>query len=387
MRIKKLQFKNLSQQWEIKEIVFFELTLLVGISGVGKTQILEAINTIKRIAYGNSLNGVEWKVEFESLSGINYEWSGKFEKLAKKSLIDDDSRLSFLKKNDKLPKPKIKQEYLYVDETLLAKRESGSIFFKNEKMPKLSTDESLLSIFKEESKIKPAYEAFDKIVYRDHTIPRLGLSYASRSIDKLSKEYTTLDKIRSSDLDTSEKLFCVYKNVPKVFNEIKDKFIDVFNQVIDIKIEYIRDDDLPSFLFEAPLIQIKEKNVRGWIPQTRMSSGMFRTLIHISELYLWDKGTVILIDEFENSLGVNCIDVLTEDLLFENDRIQFIATSHHPYIINKIPYEYWKIVTRKGGLIHTYDANKFNLGESSHERFMNLVNLPNYAEGIDFEAN
>ncbi len=110
---------------------------------------------------------------------------------------------------------------------------------------------------------------------------------------------------------------------------------------------------------------------------------MIRTFIHISEMYLLSKGTVVLIDEFENSLGVNCIDILTEDLIYEHSRLQFIATSHHPYIINKIPYDYWKIVTRKGGKIKAFNAKEFKLGDSSHERFINLINLPEYKKGIE----
>lgn len=94
-------------------------------------------------------------------------------------------------------------------------------------------------------------------------------------------------------------------------------------------------------------IYIKEKGVSHWIHQGQISSGMLKTLLHISELYLSTQDTVILIDEFENSLGINCIDVVTE-LLLENRNMQFIITSHHPYIINNIPMEYWKIVTRRG---------------------------------------
>ena len=108
---------------------------------------------------------------------------------------------------------------------------------------------------------------------------------------------------------------------------------------------------------------------------------MLKTLMHISELYLSAEGTVILIDEFENSLGVNCIDILS-DLLFDNRKLQFIITSHHPYIINKIGMEYWKIVTRKGGVVTARDAKDYNLGKSRHQAFMQLINLEAYKEGI-----
>jgi AAA15 family ATPase/GTPase len=138
-----------------------------------------------------------------------------------------------------------------------------------------------------------------------------------------------------------------------------------------------------SFILDFP-IQIKEKGVNNWIFQNNISSGMLKTLIHISELYLSPEGTVILIDEFENSLGINCIDVVT-DLLVENRNIQFILTSHHPYIINNIGMEHWKIVTRKGGVVTVIDAKDLNLGKSRHQAFMQLINLEEYSEGIKVE--
>ena len=80
--------------------------------------------------------------------------------------------------------------------------------------------------------------------------------------------------------------------------------------------------------------QIKEIGVPEWIGPECISSGMFKSLVHISELYLSTDGTLFLIDEFENSLGINCIDELTTDILQSGRKLQFILTSHHPYIIN-----------------------------------------------------
>ncbi|MFM6268539.1 MAG: AAA family ATPase, partial [Dolichospermum sp.] len=112
-----------------------------------------------------------------------------------------------------------------------------------------------------------------------------------------------------------------------------------------------------------------------WIREDRMSSGMLRTLIHLSEIYLSNPGTVILINEFENSLGINCINILTDDLIHENKTLQFLATSHHPYIINNIPYEYWKIVTRKDGHINIRNASDYHLGKSKQEAFTQLMKI------------
>jgi predicted ATPase len=120
---------------------------------------------------------------------------------------------------------------------------------------------------------------------------------------------------------------------------------------------------------------IKENSVAQWIEESRISSGMQRVISHLCQLRLSKKGTVILLDEFENSLGTNCIDILTEDLVHENSGIQYIATSHHPYIINNIPYEYWKIVTRVGGRIIVKDATDYNLGDSKQDAFIRLTRV------------
>jgi predicted ATPase len=136
------------------------------------------------------------------------------------------------------------------------------------------------------------------------------------------------------------------------------------------------------FFDTYPFLEIKEKGVSKWINQSSLSSGMYKTFMHISELFVLPRGTVVLIDEFENSLGVNCIDVLTEDLLQESRNIQFIVTSHHPYIINNISPKYWKIVTRKGGTVTTKDAKNLGFDKSKHKAFLQLLNLEEYSEGV-----
>jgi predicted ATPase len=379
MKIHNLTYKDTIQKWEVLNIDFFNLTLLVGISGVGKTQILNSILRMKSIASGKSLNGVEWKISFTN-ENKNYTWEGKFDSIENHQ--DHFSALLF--EEEDIVQPKIIYETIYLNEELISKRENNDIEFLNNKMPKLSSEESLLSIFKEEDSIKFAYEGFRKIVFRDHTEKEGTFSlFRFSEIEKYTSKYKTLEEIRNSDLNTIQKLHCLFTNSEDEFNVIVENYKDVFPQIDDVKVAPIEGENVHSLIRRLPIIQFKEQYVEKWITQNEMSSGMLRTFLHISEMFLFSKGTVILIDEFENSLGVNCINVLTEDLVFENSRLQFIATSHHPYIINKIPYKYWKIVTRKGGQIKTHDANDFDLGSSNHERFLNLVNLPQYKYGIE----
>lgn len=168
-----------------------------------------------------------------------------------------------------------------------------------------------------------------------------------------------------------------------LFQSIKNRYIDIFPQVEDIRIvRQTASRDL-SHMMDEYMIQIKERGVTEWIPQQDISSGMLRSLMQICEIYLCPEGSVLLMDEFENSLGVNCIDELTNDILSAKRNVQFILTSHHPYIINNIPYQNWKIVTRKGGKVTVKNASDYRIGESKHDYFMQLLQLEEFSNGVD----
>lgn len=376
MKLKSIKYINNEQEWGFEKVDFFDLTLLVGVSGVGKTQILRSIYALKKIAKGSNENGVKWEVEFETLKGNTYFWRGEFE-----NLKSQDELLELIGSDKEVIKPKIIFEEIILNERTIIERNQERFTFNGNEMPKLISTESAINILKEEELISDLYDNFKLIIYRDHT-QKEGVRFSRFSIERLKKKYTNFQEIKESDLETFDKLGLVYDIEKSVFEEIKSHFIGVFPQVEDLKVEPIKDNELSNFIFEATIIQIKEVGVQKWIPHNRMSSGMLRTLLHIAEMYLWNEGTIILIDEFENSLGLNCIDVLTEDLIYDDNNIQFIATSHHPYIINKIPFDYWKIVTRKGGIIKTFDAKEFDMGNSHHDRFMSLINHPFYKQGI-----
>ena len=377
MKLLSLKYTNTEQEWELEKINFFDLTLLLGVSGVGKTQILHSIYTLKQIARGKSENGVKWELNFQTLNANNYIWKGEFENINTKNDFLPQ-QITNLKERIK---PRILFEQIYLNGKIIIDRTVEKFDFNGTEMPKLISTESAINILKEEELIKEIYESFKLIILRNHR-QNENIRISNSFFNNSKNIYKTSQEIKESGLDTLYKLVLIYDISKNTFEEIKTRFIEVFPQIENIKVETIKDDYLLRNIFETKEIQIKETGVQKWIPHNRMSSGMWRTLLHIAEMYLCNEGTVILIDEFENSLGINCIDVLTEDIIYENNNIQFIATSHHPYIINKIPYDYWKIVTRKGSLIKTFDAKDFDLGRSHHDRFMSLINHPFYKQGI-----
>jgi predicted ATPase len=385
MRINSFRYYNKALEWKLEPLKFNDFTLLIGASGVGKTQILDAILALKEIADGASLKGVEWEIEFETVNQLKYKWEGSFEN---KGI---DTHLYRLEDKEKIPernKPRILYENVYVNKKQIVKRTRDEIIFNEGKTPRLSQQESVIKLLKEEDTITPAFLGFKKIIFNDYPESRTsGVPFNIFDVQKLLKKYQTLESIRESDEDMKTKLFLAYKNVPSAFKKIKEHFIEFFPQVENIKIEPLETEgDMPLFIKEKPFIQIREAGVKEWIYQFRVSSGMFRTLMHIGELYLASEGTVILIDEFENSLGINCIDELTAELLSAGRNLQFIITSHHPYIINNIDFKHWKLVTRNKGKVKTLEPETLSLGKSKHDAFIQLINLDQYKNGIGIEA-
>ncbi|MFN4955795.1 MAG: AAA family ATPase, partial [Aphanizomenon sp.] len=141
----------------------------------------------------------------------------------------------------------------------------------------------------------------------------------------------------------------------------------------DVRVSSKRDSDGDFLLF----FEIQENGLEDWIPQQRISSGMFRTLIFLIEVISAPKESVILIDEFENSLGINCMAELTDFLLDKSPDVQFILTSHHPYIINNIPWKTWQIVSKSGNKVRVKKASDIPALDtaSSLDKFTQLINL------------
>ncbi len=376
MKINRIEYHDTHSGWHLCPADFSRqnLALLVGVSAAGKTRILEAIMNLKKIANGSSMNGIKWDITFTSGTdeATEYRWQGEFEN---KELTEEDHF-------NKGGQFQVIHEELSSSKRKIIKRDQAGITFNGVRTPKLSPFQSAVELLHQEDEILPAYSGFKKIVCSDHSDLRFmnrtyGMSFAR--FERLTTS-DTLKTIQDTNLPVEAKLAWVYKNNPEVFHKIKTHFIDIFPQVEDVKVEPVRAKDDPAVITFP--IQIRERGVKQWIHQRTMSSGMLRAFKHLSELYLLPAGSVILIDEFENSLGVNCMDVLTENL-FRNRSLQFIITSHHPYIINNVGVEHWKIVTRKKGVVRVKDAKAFNLGKTKHSAFMELLQLEEYVDGVE----
>lgn len=366
MRIKRLSYKDNITGWNIRDMEFNKFTLLVGASGVGKTQILKAIQTLASIARGRSGNGIEWEVLFD-VDGNEYQWSGAF--------AADESEYSKMLRRKVPAIPVIYEKLTKRGETFVT-RDAEGILYRKVRTVKLEPSKSIVALLKEEDEIRPIFDGFLNISKLDNTSS--SVSFSAGSVFEQAKVETIEDVRRLRFLKPIDKLFMLYKFHLPEFEQIKEEFQSIFPSVVDIRftIENAMED------VSSPVLQIKEEGAEHWILYQNISSGMLRTLSQMVLLKFAKAGDVVLIDEFENSLGVNCINEVAESILEDDENIQFIITSHHPYIINAIGYQKWRIVTRQGSDVSVHSAEELGVGEhSKHERFMQLVQLKAYKTG------
>ncbi|TYQ31175.1 AAA family ATPase [Pseudanabaena sp. UWO310] len=382
MKINNFNFRNNSQNWHLEKTYFDNLNLLVGASGVGKTRILKALYLICNVAQGEvqMLEDVEWSIDFYHL-GQKYRWELKalspnektFSSEQNQSEIVDEKLIKYAEDNESIE--------------ILHRTKIESTLNQNQ-IPKLKRTESAINLLSEEDSITPISEAFKRFIFNETpqsvivSIPfdpsNAPLSLDSKLEGSDSSLYLQKFKVASGNTTTVLKAYFLQRFFPHIFNEIKYTYIEIFPSVQDIKITINREpNNRYSLLFE-----IKETFSETWITQLRISSGMYRTLTYLIEVIAAPEESIIMIDEFENSLGINCMPQLTDFILDKSPNLQFILTSHHPYIINNIPWKTWQLVSRSNGTIRTrkaVDIPELNTA-SSLDKFTQLINLLEHEE-------
>ncbi len=377
MKIISFSYKDNLHQWQLDPVEFSDFNLIVGVSGVGKTQILNSLRTVVDISKGKEFNGIGWKIFYSIDSGRVYRWSGEYETLENEDCEGFDDDIYGISRT-----PRIIKEELESEGELIIERSVSKLKLRGKPMPKLSPYQSALNLLAFEPSVSPAQKAFEQVINSDtvRNVQNTYLYHIHTLADVIAK-FDTLEKIQATKFNTLVKLSLLNHCRPDFFEDIKQEFIGIFPQVEDIKIDTSQQNFEDKTMITHKLM-LKEKGIHGWVDQARISSGMYKTFLQLAQTHLWQRNSVIIIDEFENSLGINCIDSLTDAITSHPGDLQFIITSHHPYIINNISPDHWKVVQRRFDRVTVSDGSSLGLGKSHHDAFIQLINDDRYTDGI-----
>jgi len=372
VRIQKLYVQDIISGITINDITFARLNVLVGVSGAGKTSIITALKRLVSIAEGVSDTGVEWALSFLDDENNDIVWTGK---ISKSWDINSDGALVA---------PFVQETLIVNDQQVFCSNQEG-IEFSGVQLPKLDDKKSLLFHLRNDLNIKKIQSSISSSVIVDVDSRDFSqsekITFFKENLHNEISEFKSKFSIKKlscthKDLSCREKLYYAHEYDKDAFNEFLSIYTSIFPQVKSVNVQAIKTFSHGSDRERALMISLHLKNKRR-VRQGEISSGMFKTMMILSELCFGNNKSPIIIDEIENSLGVNCLpDILSELNMASN---QVIITSHHPRVINEIPVKYWNIVSRQqDGSIVTKKAEEVLPKGSSHEAFLQLINSPEY---------
>ena len=364
VKLKWIEFENLRTGLKIERVVFNDdITLLVGLSGVGKTQILNAIEYSLKLAVNKNLRLEPYNTTLCFQIGEEvYVWSYRIQQDHTEDIFES-KEIKYFFAYEKLQN---------IKGDILMQRTSDTIQVTGyDKVPTPKKDESLLVQYSEDAFVKPIISEMLKLypieIEMDvrGAIAQESFNMFKAKIKESFKENEKQPFEKFSHLPVPLKIYITKEYYPQmsaqIFSAVKELFMEINS------IDIVEDPDREIYMVA---IDVYGKRLL----QHEISNGMLKTIYYIVELITMSKNSLVLIDEFENGLGVNCIDVLAELLLGERRDLQFVITSHHPKIINQISNKKWKIIERDIATVKNFTAEEYGIMHSQHDAYFNLIN-------------
>ena len=268
VRIRWIEFENLKTGLKIERVNFNQdITLLVGLSGVGKTQVLNAVEYSLNLAVDKDVILRPYRVGLGILvNDDEYEWFYEINEIGKDELIiNEESRYEF------------SFEKLLCNGEIIFERKNEKVsVIGYDKVPQPKKDESLILQYSEDENFENLISGIRKLYSVEIELAVRG-GIRSESFSRLKSKVTDTIKNEKnvefkvfSHLPVALKLHIAKRYYPKlyikIFEAVKELFIEI--EDIDVEEDSIREMYLVS-------IQVYGKKLL----QHDISNGMLKTNI------------------------------------------------------------------------------------------------------------
>jgi AAA domain, putative AbiEii toxin, Type IV TA system len=377
VKIRSLVFADPSRSgWSVDRLELGPaMNLFVGASGSGKTRLLNILFNIGLLATKENFYSGTWTLSFEHRD-VRYTW--KYHGAAAE---DPEER-------------QIESEELWVGtpehiERRIFERTPTDFAYEGKTLPRLAKHNSGIYLLREDEAIKPIHEGFSRIMRRrfwsEDLSASVNMQSTPRHVIARLKRRPNLEDLFMLTAPLHVSLYLLKTYFPQEYEVISDQFTRVFPFVERIDIG--RADEVMRMPLGAdiPVAVIKERGISQRVPLNEIASGMQKVLLIIVDIITSPDDLIYMIDEYENSLGVNAIDFLPAFIAECGGARQFIVTTHHPLLINAIPVRDWYVFHRKGLSIRVTHGHELEsrYGSSKQQRFIQLINDPLYTDGVE----
>ncbi len=360
-----------NEEWNFEPTELGKINLIVGASGSGKTRFLNTLfNFASTMVTGDPFRSGKWKISIQTEGhDYYYEYRGL-------------SRISDAKPKNTIDRELMKRKEDGED-SILVDRTADTFNILGQTLPKIDPSRPSITLFAENPEIIPLYRMFAHIMRRNFHDDALKQAI---SLQNINEEFIrqlnykpTLDDFWDGQLTVNTKIYFFREYFKDLYEKTVRLFMQIFPTIKDVKVEF---SNLKPIPVPIPIFFVKERGVTKWIPLHELSSGMQKVLLIITDILSLPGDCIYIIDEYENSLGINSIDFLPELLLEHGGDNQFIITTHHPHLINSMPMENWLVFNRKGSAVRIKSGRDLEekYGRSKQKAFIKLINDPFYNE-------
>jgi hypothetical protein len=344
MKLKKIAYTVFSgdpRYWELKPVELGKINLFVAKNSTGKTKTINTITQLSDLILGSRfVSHANYSVEFDDEDDI-YQYTLNIEGM------------------------RVISEKLIINKTVMIIRDKqgvGKIYAKQlGNNIEFQLPENRLAISRRDAIQHPFLEPLYKWAANVHYY-----AFGSSMKQEYGKNVDAPNSIVNGNSDNAVEVFVVGELEFDV--KFKEHILSSMS-----KIGYdLTDVDARPHLFSNNTIgyneytlMIVEKDSDTFVAQMDMSQGMFRALsiiIHLTYNVLMGTPTTILIDDIGEGLdfdrSTKLITLLIE--IAENNNIQLIMSTNDRYVMNKVPFKYWQVIDRKGGVckVFNYDNSK-----------------------------
>ena len=375
MYINWIEYENRTSGQKISHVDFNRLNLLVGASAAGKTTILRVISQfILAISMGHSIKEhcsirMSFSIE-DRLSG------GKKLKEYLWELRTKEENVLAAEDSSACPICYEMLHELQGKKDIISRQDNRINIDGYENLPQVPKLQSAIYIFRENA----PFNAIIDDMRGAMTLYNQNVAFNPVSTELLEQIKKIIQDARKNErpirwhyavqnkFPISLLIYIVKNTLPDRYDDFLEDLQEIFPEIEEVHINQIASDDGKYYL------SIRQNG--NLILQPDISSGIMRTIYVLSCIHFCESNALIMFDELENSLGVNCLDEVVERIRQQSieNKAQFMLTSHHPYIINQIPVKSWLIVSQKDDVIESRRAEELGLGKMQRERFFELIN-------------
>lgn len=370
--VKYSQFDGSERFWNLHEVNFQGINLLVGKNAAGKSKTLSLINGLSIILGENNTL----------------------------SFGDGDFDVVFQKENKtyryvlKFHESKITEERLFEGTQILIDRAGdgkGTIISANGSPHNFEIPLNELKANRRDKTNYPYLE--DLYFWASHvrmfnfSSPVGKTSLAIKDIGKKDTDYNLKNTDGgvipsfSSGRKTFKKAFI--DRIIKDFNSIGFDIEDIdIGSIASVNFQIIEN---PNAVISA--MKVKERDLACWTDQWDMSNGMFRALsiiIHFNYYELANMPGVVLIDDIGEGLDYERSTKLIELLILKaenNTNMQLIMSTNDSFAMNSVDLKYWQIIDREGCQVKYY--NQVNSPKTFADyKFTGLNHFDFFASGF-----